>query len=159
VVPRHRIPEVGGRVMDLQTPESKMSTTTGSELGTVYIRDDDKAMTSKLMKAVTDSGSDVVRGPGKAGISNLIEVMAVLRETTPEAVEREFAEARYGDFKKAVAATVTERLGPIRDRYEELRADPGHLEEVLAEGARKARAIASETVAEVREKMGVGPPG
>ena len=159
VVPRHRIPEVGGRVMDLQSPDTKMSTTSGSELGTVFIRDDDKAISSKVMKAVTDSGSDVVRGPDKAGISNLIEVMAVLRETTPEGVEQEFADARYGDFKKAVAATVAEALGPIRERYLELQGDQGFLEDVLAEGARKAQEIAAATVAEVREKMGVGPPG
>jgi tryptophanyl-tRNA synthetase len=159
VVPRHRIPEVGGRVMDLQSPDSKMSTTSGSELGTLYIRDDAKAMTSKVMKAVTDSGSDVVRGPGKAGISNLIEVMAVLRGATPEEVEREFADARYGDFKKAVAATVTQALGPIRERSQELQRDRAGLEDVLAEGARKAQSIAAATIAEVRGKMGVGPPG
>jgi tryptophanyl-tRNA synthetase len=159
VVPRHRIPEVGGRVMDLQTPDSKMSTTSGSELGTLHIRDDDRAMTSKVMKAVTDSGSDVVRGPDKAGISNLIEVMAVLRGISPEDVEHEFADARYGDFKKAVAATVTDTLGPIRDRYEQLRQDRAQLEDVLTEGARKAQALAAPTVAEVRRKMGVGQPG
>jgi tryptophanyl-tRNA synthetase len=159
VVPRGRIPEVGGRVMDLQAPAAKMSTTSGSELGTLLIRDDDRAMTSKVMKAVTDSGSDVVRGPDKPGISNLIEVMAVLRGVTPDEIEREFADARYGDFKKAVAATVVERLGPIRDRYEELRGDRAQLEDALAGGARKAQAIAAPTLAEVREKMGVGPPG
>ncbi|MFL5782091.1 MAG: tryptophan--tRNA ligase [Thermoleophilaceae bacterium] len=159
VVPKGRIPEVGGRVMDLQAPGNKMSTTSGSELGTLHMRDDEKTMTSKVMKAVTDSGSDVVRGPDKAGISNLIEIMAVLRGVGPEDVEREFADARYGDFKKAVAATVTETLGPIRDRYEQLQADRAQLEDVLAEGARKAQAIASPTVAEVRLKMGVGPPG
>jgi tryptophanyl-tRNA synthetase len=136
-----------------------MSTTLGSEQGTLYIGDSDKAMTNKIMRAVTDSGSDVARGPGKAGISNLIEVMAVLRETTPADVEREFADAQYGDFKKAVAATVTEQLGPIRERYVERQADRAALEGVLAEGARKAQAIASETLADVREKMGVGPPG
>jgi tryptophanyl-tRNA synthetase len=159
VVPRHRIPEVGGRVMDLQSPDAKMSTTSGSELGTIHIRDSDEEMTSKLMKAVTDSGSDVVRGPEKPGISNLIEVMAVLRGVGPEEVEKEFADARYGDFKKAVAATVTQELAPIRDRSEELRGDRAQLEEVLAEGARKAEGIAAATLAEVRERMGVGPPG
>ncbi|HKP90525.1 MAG TPA: tryptophan--tRNA ligase [Thermoleophilaceae bacterium] len=159
VVPEHRIPTVGGRVMDLQEPTTKMSTTSGSEQGTLYIGDPDKAMTKKVMRAVTDSGSGISRDAGKPGISNLIEVMAVLRETTPEAVESEFADAQYGDFKKAVAATVTETLGPIRDRYLEYQADRGHLEEVLGEGARKARSIAAATVDEVREKMGVGPPG
>jgi tryptophanyl-tRNA synthetase len=159
VVPRHRIPEIGGRVMDLQLPETKMSTTLGSEQGTLYIGDDAKAMTTKIMRAVTDSGSDVTRGAGKPGISNLIEVMAVLRDATPEDVEREFADAGYGDFKKAVAATVADRLGPIRERYRELQGDQDALEDVLAEGARKAQGIAAETVAEVRAKMGVGPPG
>jgi tryptophanyl-tRNA synthetase len=158
VVPSHRIPEIGGRVMDLQAPDTKMSTTLGSEQGTLYIGDDERTMTAKVMRAVTDSGSDVARGPGKPGISNLIEVMAVLRETTPDEIEREFADARYGDFKQAVAATVSEHLGPIRERYAQLQEDTDALEEVLADGARKAQAIAAGTVAEVREKMGVGRP-
>jgi tryptophanyl-tRNA synthetase len=158
VVPRHRIPDVGGRIMDLQTPDTKMSTTLGSEQGTLYLRDPEKAMTTKIMRAVTDSGSDVVRAPDKAGISNLIEVMSVLRGVAPEDVEREFADAQYGDFKKAVAATVVEHLGPIRGRYEELQGDSAKLEEVLQAGAERARSIASETVADVRERMGVGPP-
>jgi tryptophanyl-tRNA synthetase len=159
VVPAHRIPDVGGRVMDLQAPESKMSTTLGSEQGTLYIRDSDREMTQKVMRAVTDSGSEVVRGPGKAGVSNLIEVMAVLRGSSPDDVERDFADARYGDFKKAVAAAVVETLGPIRDRYDELQADRDALEDVLAAGAGKARAIAADTVETVRERMGVGAPG
>ena len=159
VVPRHRIPDVGGRVMDLQAPEQKMSTTFGSEQGTLYIADPDKTMSTKVMRAVTDSGTDVRRGPGKAGISNLIEIVAVLRGSSPEDVEREFADSRYGDFKKATAATVIEHLGPIRDRYLELRADRSQLERVLASGAEKARAIASGTLADVRARMGVGTPG
>src|SRR2546423_3768215 len=159
VVPHHRIPEIGGRVMDLQSPDTKMSTTLGSEQGTLYIRDPDKAMTTKIMRAVTDSGSDVVRGPGKAGISNLIEILSVLRGVAPEDVEREFADAQYGDFKKAVAATVVEHLAPIRDRYQELQGDRARLEEVLQAGAERARSIASETLADVRVRMGVGPPG
>ena len=159
VVPRHHIPDVGGRIMDLQTPDTKMSTTLGSEQGTLYIRDSDKAMATKVMRAVTDSGSDVVRAPDKAGISNLIEVMSVLRGIAPEDVEREFAEAQYGDFKKAVAATIVEHLAPIRDRYQELQGDRAKLEDVLRAGAERARSIASETLADVRERMGVGPPG
>ena len=158
VVPRHRIPDVGGRIMDLQSPDTKMSTTLGSEQGTLYIRDSDKAMATKIMRAVTDSGSDVVRAPDKPGISNLIEVMSVLRGVGPEDVEREFADAQYGDFKKAVADTVVEALAPIRDRYQELQADRAGLEDVLRAGAERARSIASGTLADVRERMGVGPP-
>src|SRR5947209_9865543 len=102
VVPHHRIPDVGGRVMDLQSPEQKMSTTFGSEAGTLFIRDSDAEMTRKITSAVTDSGRDVVRGPGKAGIANLIEVAAVLRGAEPEVVEREFADDGCGDLKAAV---------------------------------------------------------
>ena len=159
VVPRHRIPDVGGRVMDLQSPETKMSTTLGSEAGTLYIRDSDDEMRKKIRSAVTDSGREVVRGPGKAGIANLIEVSAVLQGVSPADVEAEFAGKGYGDFKSAVAETVVETLAPIRDRYTELAADQAGLERILEEGAERARAIAAETVADVRERMGVGPPG
>ena len=144
--------------MDLQSPDQKMSTTLGSEQGTLYMRDDDKAITKKIKSAVTDSGSEVVRAPDKPGISNLIEVMAVLRGIEPADVEREFADSRYGDFKTAVADQAVATIGPMRDRYLELKRDPGYLEQVLADGAEKARAIAADTVADVRRKMGVGPP-
>ena len=73
-------------------------------------------------------------------------------------VEQEFADAQYGDFKKAVAATIVEHLAPIRDRYQELQGDRAKLEDVLRAGAERARSIASETLADVRERMGVGPP-
>ncbi len=158
VVPRHRIPEVGARIMDLQSPEDKMSTTAPSEAGTILVLDDEKTVLKKVKSAVTDSGSDVVRGPDKPGISNLIDVMAVVRGTTPDAVEQEFSDARYGDFKVAVAEAVVEYLAPVRERYDELRGDEGALEAVLAAGSEKARAIASDTLADVRHRMGVGPP-
>jgi tryptophanyl-tRNA synthetase len=156
VVPEHRIPDVGGRVMDLQEPDRKMSTTFGTENGTLYVADDDRTMTKKVKSAVTDSGREVVRGPGKAGIANLIEIMAVLRGVEPQRVEGEFAGSGYGDFKGAVAETVVSTLGPIRDRYRELAADPGRLEAVLADGADRARTLARATMEEVRDRMGVG---
>ena len=158
VVPEHRIPEVGARIMDLQDPTSKMSTTGGSEQGTVYVLDEPKAIEKKLKSAVTDSGSEVRRAPEKPGVSNLIEILAAVRGLDPPAVEAEFAQSRYGDFKTAVAAAVIDYLAPVRERYEDLRADEAALESVLEEGAQRARAIASETLAEVRERMGVGAP-
>jgi tryptophanyl-tRNA synthetase len=158
VVPRHRIPDVGARIMDFQTPEQKMSTTGGSEQGTVYVDDDPKAITKKIKSAVTDSGSDVLRGPGKAGISNLIEILSVVRGVDPDQVESEFQGAGYGQFKQAVAEALVDYLAPVRERYDELRPDEARLEEVLRAGAERARAIAGETVGEVRERMGVGTP-
>src|ERR671910_2313165 len=90
VVPEARIPQVGARVSDLQEPERKMSTTGGTEQGTVYVLDDPDTIRRKFKRAVTDSGSEVVRGPGKPGISNLIEILAIARGTDPEGIERAF---------------------------------------------------------------------
>ncbi len=157
VVPEGHYPEVGARIMDLQFPERKMSTTGGSPQGTVYILDDPKTVTKKFRSAVTDSGTDVVRGPDKLGISNLIEILAAVRGTTPEEVEASFNGSGYGTFKQAVADAVVEYLAPVRERYEELRSDEAGLERILAAGAEKARAIASDTMVDVREAMGVGP--
>jgi tryptophanyl-tRNA synthetase len=156
--PEHRIPEVGARIMDLQEPERKMSTTGATEAGTVYVLDEPDAIRKKLGSAVTDSGREIVRREDKAGITNLIEILAVARDADPAEIEREFAGAGYGDFKKAVAEGVIELLAPVRERYEELRPDEGALETTLTEGAEKARTIASETVAAVRERMGIGAP-
>jgi tryptophanyl-tRNA synthetase len=157
VEPEHRIPEVGARVMDLQEPERKMSTTGATEAGTVYVLDEPEVIRKKLGSAVTDSGREVRRGEGKAGIANLIDVYAVARGVEPAAVEREFEGKGYGDFKQAVAEAVVELLAPVRERYAELRPDEAALEATLAAGAEKARAIASTTLAEVRDRMGVGP--
>jgi tryptophanyl-tRNA synthetase len=159
VVPELRIPAVGARIMDLQEPTRKMSTTGSSEQGTVYVLDDPRAVAKKVRGAVTDSGSEVRRGgPDKAGIGNLIEILAAVRGSTPEAVEAEFADARYGDFKAAVAEAVSDYLAPVRERYEELREDEPGLERELERGALRARALASQTLADVRARMGVGPP-
>jgi tryptophanyl-tRNA synthetase len=99
----------------------------------------------------------VKRGKGKEGIANLIDILAVARDTTPEAIEKEFDGSGYGDFKGAVAEAVVEFLAPVRERYDELRPDEKALEQALEGGAEKARAIASETLAEVRSAIGIGP--
>ncbi|HEV3230411.1 MAG TPA: tryptophan--tRNA ligase [Solirubrobacteraceae bacterium] len=158
VVPEARIPKVGARIMDLQHPETKMSTTGTSEEGTVYVLDDPDAIAKKFRRAVTDSGTEIVRSPDKPGVSNLIEILAVARDKTPEAIEGELGGAGYGELKTTVADAVVELLAPVRERYEEIRPDEAALEETLAAGAAQARAIASGTLADVRERMGVGPP-
>ncbi|CAA9505790.1 MAG: Tryptophanyl-tRNA synthetase [uncultured Solirubrobacteraceae bacterium] len=157
VVPEHRIPAVGARVRDLQEPERKMSTTGGTEQGTVHVLDEPATILRKFKRAVTDSGTDIVRGPDKPGISNLIEILAAVRGGTTEDVEAEFASSRYGDFKVATGEGVVEYLRPVRERYAGLRADEPELERLLGLGAEKARAIAAATLADVRQAIGVGP--
>jgi tryptophanyl-tRNA synthetase len=156
VVPEHRIPGVGARIMDLQNPESKMSTTSEHENGRVHVLDDPKVITKKIKSAVTDSGSEVRRAPDKPGITNLIDILSVIQGRSPESVEQEFEGRQYGAFKGAVAEAVVDYLGPVRERYSELRSDEGELLRILQDGAGRAQAIASGTLADVRERMGVG---
>jgi len=161
VVPEHRIPAVGARIMDLQHPDRKMSTTGGSPEGTVHVLDEPAAIEKKIKRAVTDPDDPprIVRAPDKPGVSNLIDVLAAARGTPPEAVEAEMAGARgYGDLKAAAAEAVVQMLAPVRERYERLRPDEAGLERVLAAGAGTARSIASQTLADVRRVMALGPP-
>jgi tryptophanyl-tRNA synthetase len=156
VVPEARIPEVGARIMDLQAPDRKMSTTGGTAQGTVLVLDEPDVIAKKIRSSVTDSGSEVRRGPDKAGISNLIDILAAVRGIAPDAVESEFDGAGYGAFKQSVADAVVEYLAPVRERYHALRADEAELERTLEAGAGKARAIATDTLNDVRRAMGVG---
>jgi tryptophanyl-tRNA synthetase len=160
VVPELRLPSVGARIMDLQDPTSKMSTTGGTEEGTVYVLDDAKTVEKKFKRAVTDSADPPVirRAPDKPGVSNLIDILAATSGRTSEEVEADMESARgYGDLKVATAQAVNAMLDPIRERYTALRADEDALERIFAEGAAKARAITSETLVDVRRAAGIGP--
>jgi tryptophanyl-tRNA synthetase len=157
VEPEHVIPEVGARIMDLQDPAAKMSTSYGTEAGLVYIDDEPDAIVRKIKRAQTDSGSEIVRAPDKQGITNLIDILAVARAVAPEEVEREFEGQGYGAFKQAVGEATAELLAPVRERYRELRADEAALERTLEEGAERARQIALPVMAEVHSAMGLGP--
>jgi tryptophanyl-tRNA synthetase len=157
VVPEMRIPEVGARIMDLQEPERKMSTTGGTPQGTVLVLDEPAAIRKKFGSAVTDSGREIGRSPNKPGISNLIDIFSVACGTEQKEVEREFEGSGYGDFKKAVADVVVDYLAPVREGYAELRPDETELDRVLGLGAEKAREICAPILAEVRDRMGYKP--
>jgi tryptophanyl-tRNA synthetase len=159
VIAKGVYPEIGARVMDLQTPEKKMSTTGGTPAGTVYVTDEPAAIIKKFKSAVTDSGREIRYSAEKPGIRNLLEILSVARGVAIPELEREFEGAGYGDFKLAVGEAVVEYLAPARGRYESLRADEDGLEQTLAAGAEKARAIAAQTMLDVRRAMGVGPVG
>jgi tryptophanyl-tRNA synthetase len=157
VVPEMRIPEVGARIMDLQEPERKMSTTGGTEAGTVLVLDEPKTIRKKIGSAVTDSGRDILHDRNaKPGITNLIEILAAVRGQSPGEIEEDAKPLGYGAFKDTVAAEVVKYLAPVQERYAELRPDEAALEAILATGAEKARAIAAPVVADVRERMGFG---
>jgi tryptophanyl-tRNA synthetase len=154
-VPDGMFPEIGGRIMDLQEPTNKMSTTLSSEQGAVYVVDSPDAIRKKFKSAVTDSGREVRYDPReKPGVSNLLEIMSVATGEPIEALERRFESAGYGDFKAAVGESVVELLTPIRERYEALRADERDLQRLLAVGAEKARRTAEPTLQAMYDRMG-----
>ena len=117
------MPQVGARIMDLQVPERKMSTTGGTAQGTVYVLDEPEAIVKKFRSAVTDTGTEVRPAADKEGITNLIEVLAAVRGIGDGPDRGRVPGARYGDFKTAVAEAVTEYLGPVQERYAEMRED------------------------------------
>jgi tryptophanyl-tRNA synthetase len=158
-VPDGIFPGVGARIMDLQEPTNKMSTTGGSEAGTVLVLDEPETVTKKIKSAVTDSGTDVRHDPSeKPGVSNLIEIMSVATGDPIEAVESRYDGGGYGRFKEEVGEAVVALLEPIASRYEELRADPTELERLLGRGAEKAREISAPTLEQMYERMGFVRP-
>jgi tryptophanyl-tRNA synthetase len=159
VVPEGVYPEVGGRVMDLQEPTKKMSTTGGTEQGTVLMLDPPDVLRRKFKTAVTDSGRELRRAEDKPGITNLIEIMSVATGETPEAVERRFEGAGYGQFKEAVGEAVVELLAPIQERFAELRGDDAELLRLLTIGAEKARLASAPTLEAMYDRMGFVRPG
>ncbi len=154
VVPRGVYPEVGARIMDLQEPTRKMSTTGGTPQGTVRLLDEPDAIRKKFRSAVTDSGREVRRGDDKPGVSNLIDILSVATGKTPGEIEVEYGDAGYGQFKADVGEAVVALVEPVQARYAELRADEGELLRLLAFGADKARAAAEPTLAAMYERMG-----
>ena len=158
VLPEGIYPEIGARVMDLQEPERKMSTTGGTAQGTVKILDPPEVIRKKFKTAVTDSGTEVRHAPEKPGISNLIEIMSVATGDAVDAIEARYDGKGYGAFKLDVADAVIALLEPIRLRYEELRADPGELTRLLGLGAEKARTASEGTLAAMYERMGFVMP-
>jgi tryptophanyl-tRNA synthetase len=157
-LPQGRYPEVGARIMDLQEPQRKMSTTLGTPQGTLSLLDAPEVLTKKVKSAVTDSGTDVRRGPGKEGIANLIDIMSVATGDEPEAIESRYDGAGYGQFKSDVAEAVVAVVVPIQERYRELREDVAELQRLLGIGADKARDTSAPTLEAMYERMGFVRP-
>jgi len=154
VVPEGIYPEVGARIMDLQEPTRKMSTTGGTEQGTIKLLDEPDAIRKKFRSAVTDSGREIRRAPDKPGVGNLIDILSVATQRTPEEVEAAYEGSGYGDLKRDVGDAVVELLGPVRERYLALRADEPELLRLLAVGADKARTASAPTLEAMYERMG-----
>ncbi|MCF3137341.1 tryptophan--tRNA ligase [Streptomyces olivochromogenes] len=156
VVPKATVPEVAARVMNLQEPASKMGKSDDFGPGIVYLLDEPDVMRKKVMRAVTDSGREVVYDrEGRPGVANLLEILAACTGKKPGALADAYES--YGALKKDTAEAVVEVLRPVQERHKALCADPGHVEGVLGEGAEKARAMARPTVDAAYRAIGLLP--
>ena len=153
-LPRGVYPEIGAKIMDLQEPEKKMSTTGGTTNGTVYILDPADEIRRKFKTAVTDSGREIRHAQDKPGVSNLIEVMTVATGESIAEVETRYDGQGYGTFKSEVAEAVVALLEPFRTRFREIREDEAELRRLLALGAGKAREASEPTLVAMYERMG-----
>ncbi len=154
-VPTGVFPEVGARIMDLQEPARKMSTTGGSTQGTVLVLDPPDTIRRKFRTAVTDSGREVLYRPDeKPGVSNLIEILSVATGHPIPEVESAYDGRGYGDLKADVGEAVVELFAPVQKRYAELRSDEPELRRLLGVGAEKARAASAPTLEAMYERMG-----
>lgn len=158
VVPKHVIPPVGARIMDLQEPGNKMSKSLESPQGTILVLDDPKAIEKKIKRAVTDADNEVRFDPeAKPGVSNLLSILGAATGRDPSALAGEYD--MYGPLKADTAEAVVELLAPIQARYAELVQDTGTITSILHTGAAKARSVASATLARVHDAVGLLPPG
>jgi tryptophanyl-tRNA synthetase len=153
-VPEGIFPEIGARIMDLQEPTKKMSTTGGTPQGTVLMLDPPEAIRKKVRSAVTDSGTEVRRGDDKPGVTNLIDIMTVATGESADAIEARYDGGGYGQFKSDVADAVIAVLEPIQARYAELRGDTAELGRLLAVGAEQAREVSAPTLDAMYDRMG-----
>ena len=153
-LPRGVYPEVGAKIMDLQEPEKKMSTTGGTEQGTVYILDSADEIRRKFKVAVTDSGREILHTEDKPGVSNLIEIMTVSTGESIAEIQDRYDGQGYGAFKGEVAESVIALLEPFQARFEDIRSDPGELQRLLAQGAQKAAEASRPTIDAMYDRMG-----
>ena len=153
-VPEGVYPEVGARIMDLQEPANKMSTTGGTPQGTVKLLDEPDTIRKKFKSAVTDSGSEVRRAPDKPGVTNLVDILSSVTGEAPDAIEARYEGTGYGQFKTDVGEAVVEALLPVQASFRELRADPAELQRLLARGAEKARKASEPTLDAMFDRMG-----
>ena len=154
-IPEAHILKETAKIYDLQNPTAKMSKSAADPKGLVNLMDDDTTISKKIKSAVTDTDSSIkLDWENKPGVSNLLSIHSSLSGESVISLEEKFEGAGYGTLKGEVADVVISKLGPIRDRANELMSDPVELDRLLASGADKARAVAEQTLAEVYDRVG-----
>jgi tryptophanyl-tRNA synthetase len=159
VIPEATIPHVGGRIMNLQEPDSKMSKSSGAQSGVIALADAPDVVAKKIRSAVTDSGREIKVDDEKPAITNLLEIYSTITGRPIQHLENAYEGKGYGDLKSDLADVVVAALAPIRERHAALMADPAEISRLLEIGAEKAQAIASKMLATVYERVGFLPRG
>ncbi len=154
-IPEGYFPKVGGRVMSLQDPTSKMSKSDDNDNAKIMLTDAPDAIIRKFKRAVTDSGSGIHAADDKPGIVNLMSIYSALTGDSFEKIEQAFEGKGYGDFKLAVGEAVVNALAPVQNEYNRIVGDKDYLSGILKEGAERAGAIANRTLHKVRRKIGL----
>lgn len=156
VIPEAYVRKESARIMGLQDPESKMSKSSTNPNDVIFIEDEPEVIIKKFKKAVTDSENKVKFDPeGKPGVSNLMQIYSAITNKKMDEIEKEFEGRGYGDFKMTVADSVVETLKPVQEKYKELLENRKYLEEIYEKGAENARKLASKTLREVKDKIGI----
>ncbi|MBL3700009.1 tryptophan--tRNA ligase [Leucobacter luti] len=156
VVPEAQIPQGNAKIYDLQDPTAKMSKSAETEAGLIKVLDPANVTKKKIMRAVTDDEGEIrFDRAAKPGVSNLLTIYSVLSGRTIDAIEAEYAGRGYGDLKKGLVEVVEESLAPVRNRTEELLADPAELDRLLAGAAARANEVANRTLDAVYERIGL----
>ena len=152
--PEPYIPKVGGRIMSLQDPNTKMSKSDSNQNATLFLNDSNEEIIKKLKRAVTDSEANVKYDKNRPGIYNLIELYSIATGKDIADIENSFEGARYGAFKQEVGEKVAQYIGPIRDRFNDIKQNKARLNEILEYGREKASKEAFKTLRKVYKKVG-----
>ncbi|TRZ77558.1 tryptophan--tRNA ligase [bacterium] len=156
VLPKAKVGETGARIMNLQDPTRKMSKSEKSDLGIIYMLDDEETIKNKIKKAVTDSGSEIKSGADRPALSNLLTIFSLTSGKTVENLEADYAGKNYSDFKSDLAESIIEFLKPIQEKYKKIIADKNYLDKVLKDGLEKAKMASGKKLGEVERVVGLG---
>lgn len=157
-VPEPVIAGEGSRIMSLDDPSRKMDKSSDRPNNLIWMNDTADTVRRKISRAVTDSGREIIYGPEKPAISNLLEIFAAVTGRDVAGIQQDYDGKGYADFKAGLAEAVISFLEPFQERYGEILADKPTLDKILDEGATRAREVSSETLAAVRERIGVRNP-
>ena len=156
-IPEPYIPKLGARIMSLQNPKNKMSKSDSNQNNLIGLLDNEKEISNKIKRAVTDSGSTIIYKEGGAGIQNLINIYSSISGKDIPVIESLYNGKGYKKFKEDLAELVIERLRPIKDKYNNLMENKDYLEKILKNGSENAELRAKKTLQKVYRKIGFIP--